>query len=386
MEDKRGMLLIVAIGLFFTIFYCGFGCASLGISPAIYDLDYVPGGEYEITYHVISDNPNSEVEVYAGGDFREYVTLSEKTVTGTGDFKVKIKMPFVIDKPGEHRIGIGAREKPAENQFIGTAIDISGSIRFFVPYPGRYAEIELNIPNGNIDENIPVEAHVTNKGVESLNVNTEIQFFEENGRFVYDMPFTPVVLASKEDRYFRKYLDTKGYKAGNYYAKAIVDYGDVVEINRTFRIGSLSVDIVNFTEKLQRGGIQKFFINIESKWNDNLNEVYADVNISNATKSFEFRTPSVSLGGWQKETLTGFLDTEGMAGQYKTAIVLNYGGQKNSVSGWLEIIEGGAEVSYIVWGIIGIIILIVIIFIIWRIKRISISKMWINKKMLGKKR
>ena len=386
MKDKGGMFLIVVIALFYIVLFSKLGCAALGISPAILDLDFVPGGEYEITYHVISDDPSLEIEVYAGGDFAGYVTLSEKTIIGSGDFKVKIKLPYSIDKPGEHRIGIGARAKPTESQFIGTAIDISGNIKFFVPYPGRYAEVELNILNGNVNDEIPVEAHVINRGVEGLNINTDIRFFEENGRLVYDMPFTPVYLASKEDRYFRKYFNTTGYKPGNYLAEAIVDYGDIVKVNRTFRIGSLFVNITNFTEKLQQGGIQKFIINIESRWNDNLNEVYADVNISNATKSIEFRTPSARLGGWQKETLTGFLDTEGMAGQYKTEIALNYAGQKSFASGWLNIIKPGLEITYIIFGIIGIIILFAIIFIIWRIKRISISKIWINKKVSGGKR
>ena len=87
-----------------------------------------------------------------------------------------------------------------------------------------------------------------------------------------------------------------------------------------------------------------------------------------------------------ERNFTGFLDTDGMAGQYKTEIALNYARQKSFASGWLNIIKPGLEITYIVLGVAGIIILFVIIFIIWKIKRISISKIWINKKVSGGKR
>ncbi len=334
--------------------------ASLGVSPAMIDINFVPGSEYEFTFTIISDDPEKNIAVYAEGDLSEYVTLSRTELKGPGTVLVKLKLPQEIKVPGIHGISIGARERPTEEGFISAIIDIRAVIRIHVPYPGKYAEIRFDVEDGNLNDLIPIEVYVSNKGKESLDLNVGVEFFDDIGNRIQSMNFNPVKLESANENYFQKYLNTTGFKPGNYIAEASVYYGDIVKKNSSFRLGSLFVNVTNFTNQLPNEGIQKFLVDIESMWNGDLQGVYADINISNSTKSIEFRTPSIDLERWSKKTLTGFIDTNDLSGVYNTNITLYYFNEKSSTSGELRILN--VNVKFIVW-MIGAIVSIVLVLI-----------------------
>ena len=354
------------------ILFSGLGSASLGISPAIVKMDFAPSEMREIDYIVFSDHPDKKISIFASGDLAPYVTFDKVEVTGQNSFKAIINFPKDIEIPGEHRIDIVVKEKPDEDQFIGTAIEIHAALKIFVPYPGRYVEATLSVPDGNIDEAIPIEAHVFNRGQDSLNLNFNMNFYTDGGKLVSNIPFTPVTLEPLQDKYFRNYLNTSDFKPGNYFAEGIADYGEIVKVNKTFRIGSLFVNITNFTNVVAKGKIQKFYVNVESLWNGDLNEVYADVNISNSSYSYDFRTPSITLKAWTSDILTGFLDTESLNGKYDSKITLSYAGQKTNVLGSLLVIAG-LNTAYIYIGLAGILLIIIIVVAILRIKRSRLS-------------
>ena len=95
------------------------------------------------------------------------------------------------------------------------------------------------------------------------------------------------------------------------------------------------VNVTDFTREIPKNGLQRFLIYIESMWNDNLNEVYADVNLSQGEQNIAFRTPSVDLNAWEMKTLEGFVDSEEMDGVYDVKIILNYAGEQSFASGEL---------------------------------------------------
>lgn len=359
---------IIIFFAFFLVIMSSLASASLGISPAKREIAFTPGEVIELGYKVYSDNPEEIIDLFLGGDLEQYARLDKDTLTGTGSFKVFITLPDNLDSPGMHTISVGAKQRPREDQFIGTVVDIRSTIYVFAPYPGRYAEIELFVPDGNIDEQIPIEVKVINRGKEDLNVAVNVDFFNEKGEILFSMPFTPVLMGQSDEKYFRKFLDTSGYLPGNYLADAEAVYGtseDKSSANRSFRIGSLFVNITNFTESLPRKGIQKFIINIENKWNGEIREVYADVNLTNGVENITFRTPSTDLSPWNNGALTGFLDTDELEGEYTTYIVLSYAGQQTIASGKLVI----EEFNLIMLVIIGIIALAIIAYLAYRLRK-----------------
>ncbi|MDO8508512.1 MAG: hypothetical protein Q7S27_02390 [Nanoarchaeota archaeon] len=359
---KRGMLFL---GIFLI---CLVRVQALGISPAITEIDFVPGQEYEFTFSVISESPDQIVEVKVGGDLVEYVKLSDDEVEGGGSFNLKLKLPVKAPRPGPNRISIILSEKKSEEKFIGTKIEIRGTIIVKVPYPGRYLEADFNLGDGNVDSSILVGVDLFNRGKESLYVNSKVEFYEIGGdQSVHFMPFSPNMLEAGQSKNMQKVLNTSGMKPGNYIGKLTLDYGESLVINRSFRIGYLFIKINNFTNELPRKDIQKFFIGIESQWNGQINNIYADVNISNSTKNIAFRTPSITLEPWHTGLLEGFIDTRDLNGAYDLNIVLNYMDQKTYGTGTLKIIEQDYNLGFIALiGGIAIIIVLLIIYFIWK--------------------
>lgn len=355
---------LFSVFLLFFVLNISLTSASLGIAPSKKEFQFVPGEKYTVVYSLISDNPDQQLSLHVEGDLAKYVKLDKDTVVGPETFTATINLPQEIATPGEHRIFIGANEKPREDQFLGTSINIRAVVIVFVPYPGTYAEAELSVPNGNTGELIPVEVRVINRGKEDLNVNTRVDFFSSEG-LVNSFSFTPVQVKSGLDQYFRRYLNATDYKPGNYYAEATIDYGQTLKVNRTFSIGSLFVNITNFTQSIRGSGVQKFYVGIKSLWNNNVPEVYADVNLSNESFSTTFRTPSADLNGWAEKQLTGFVDVGNMKGTYNSEITLRYLGQTTLVTGTLFI---GSAFSYLTMALIagGVLVAIVAVVIAWR--------------------
>lgn len=361
---------LVVFSLIAVLFCMSFTTAALGISPAKKNIDFSPGAEYTFTYNVYSDTPDRKIEVYAEGDLAEYVSFSRTDLSGGGDVVVTLRLPDSIDTPGPHTLLIGAKELPTEQEFIGVAINIRAVIYVFVPYPGKYAEVELSVPDGNTGDKIPVQVYVINRGKEDITAETSVAFKTLDGQTVETMTFLPLSIPVGHEDYFRKYLDTTNIKAANYIAEATVNYnGDQRVVNQTFRVGSLFVNITNMTTRLQQRGIQKFFVGIESRWNNDLPEVYADVNVSNEAGSTVFRTPSLDLPKWSRKELTGYLDTDVLEGKYLTAVTLHYAGQTTLAHGELYVYKySPLLVASVIIGII-VIVLMIIAGIVWFIRR-----------------
>ena len=302
----------------------------------------------------------------------QYSSVSADTIHGAGSFVLNIRLPSSMSEPGEHTVSVSIKERPSEEAFINTLVEVGSVIKVFSPYPGLYGELSLSVPNGNINDKIPVELHVINRGEQMLNLNSVyVDFISSGGYVARTLNFTPVDISSPGDRYFRKYLDAKGLDAGNYLGVARVSYGDVVrEVNQSFRIGSLFVNITNYTDSIVSGGIQKFYVSLENLWNSPNYGVYVDVNISNNIgEHYFFRTPSVDLNPWEKKTVESYFDTENLLGIYKVILNASYGGKSTAVYGSLLVSKKSNIIIYYVVALFAVLLLVLIYFIVKHFSR-----------------
>jgi len=105
---------------------------------------------------------------------------------------------------------------------------------------------------------------------------------------------------------FNILLNTSNYSAGNYNAVASVNYnGKSGQVSQPFRLGELSVRVLNCTNEFDGNSVGKFKINVESLYNDNIKRLYAEVRVV-GEKSAGFDTSPVNLEAWQNKTLSGF--------------------------------------------------------------------------------
>ncbi len=379
---KKEILVLLVISIFLLNLQL---VLSLGISPAIQYVDFQPGLELEYSFKVYAGSEQS-IELYSEGEFSELVKFDKKELNGGGGFNIKIKLPQEIEIPGKHTLLIGAREKvDAEAGAIGTSVVVRAPIFIQVPYPGKYAEISLLIHNANVGEPIKFEVSVASMGKEPILATTNIEIYSEKKKIETLDLGTKLIENQKSDK-FIKFLNTSNYKPGDYNATAIVDYqAAIAKKSSGFRIGELFVDMTNYTNEIIKGGIKPFEINIESLWNDPIENVYGEIYIiKNNMSIISFLTPSVSLSGWEKKTLNGYVNTDTLElGEYDLDININYEGKKTMNKGKLTIkTKQKYRAYYIIGSILTVlIVLIILIFIYFKfIKRIIKKSLHLKRR------
>ncbi len=363
---KEEIISLILIFLLAEIFSLNLVSAALGISPAKHYVDFKPGLELEYSFNVYADS-GQRIEVYSAGEFADLVKFDKKELDGGGSFSVKVKLPDSIEKPGKHTLLIGAREKVDEEEGIGTSIVIQAPIFISVPYPGKYAEASFSCNNANAGESVKFILDISSLGKEPITAVAGIEISSGTNK-IETLNLGAKYIANQEKHSFKKTMNTTNYKPGDYNSNAIVEYGGDkrIDIGCEFRLGSLFVNISNYTLEIFKPGIKPFEINIESLWNNNLDNVYGIVYISGNGKNLtEFSTPGISLGAWEKKTLKGYIDTDAIEkGEYDVKVRLNYAGTYSLAQGKLKIKEKINVLIYLVIGMIVLIIVSVIVLII----------------------
>ncbi len=348
--------------------------SSFGLSPAIKSYNFEPGMETSVTYYVRASS-DEEVEIFANGDLAQYVSFDKKTAFGGESFTATIKLPKAIEKPGQHRIGIGIGQKidpELAAGFIGTRIVVIGAVDIYVPFPGRYLEINLKGHDVNVNEPVNFNLDIASQGVEDVNVTPKIEIYSDQG-LKDTLIFNTRTIKSQESLTLTKPLSTVGYNPGRYKAIAIVDYGSLATSETDFRIGELVINMVSYTNKMPISKIQKFEIGVESGWNDKIDGAYADVSFLNGTQLLtNFKTTSTSLTPWENKTIIGYVDTENFTeGVYDANITLIYYGKEQGKSNSQIVkVELYKTKSMLLWYIIaGVGLLIIVSIILVKILR-----------------
>ncbi|MBU1135892.1 MAG: hypothetical protein KJ559_00060 [Nanoarchaeota archaeon] len=362
----------VLVFIFVIVLCSGIVNASLGISPAKIEINFQPSLKQEYSYSVNSGNPEQKLEIYAKGEFADYVSFDKEELIGGGGFIVSLNLPKNIEKPGKHAIIIGVKEKVDEELGggIGVSIAVQAVIYLNVPYPGRYAEITLTSDNANAGESVNFKLEIINNGKEDLDLSPIIEIFSDETK-IETLYFNDRIVKSQTKIKLKKSLDTLNYNPGEYTAIAMIDYGKIVKAESKFKLGELFVNILNYSEKIFIGGIQKFEIQIESSWNNGINDVYANVSFLNDSKILtSFKTPPANLEPWQKTNIQGFFDSSNFEkGSYKSDITLYYSGETSNKIVDVKFIKKNSK-RILVLVLIVLFLILLLIFLIKRYHKI----------------
>jgi len=348
-EAKKMRVIIYFIVL---SFLCSGVFAISGVSPAVYEVGFEPGYSEEFVFSFVIGEGSADL--YIEGDLAEFVSLNKKSVSGREEVLVNLDLPLVVDSPGVDYIKVGARN---DN------INVGGFIKINVPYPERYVEVGLNAPNVNVGEDILFNLELFGLGNESVVVSPRIEIYKDEEK-IEVISVEDVEVSSGEKVIKDISLETEAYSAGNYLAIGFADYDDKsVRAGNPFRLGEFSVGLVDYTKYFRENKIDRFEILVESLWDDDMSDVYAEVNFPNFPKG-NFVTSSESLGAWGDQILSGFLDVSEIEDNiFDAEIILYYGDESVSEIVELEIIKGFD------WGfyLIILIIILILVFLAWRI-------------------
>lgn len=321
---KRGIFLFIFVIIIIRFVSSG----SVGITPAYYKEFFEPNDEKKFTFSIFNSNTEGELKTYVRGDLAQYIHIDKEFVKNNEKFEASLKFPAVIEKPGEHSIYIGVTEVKDLSEGVGGVAAIESKVTIFVPFPGIYLESTFDVKNINQGELVPYEIVLNNLGTEETVVKPEIKVLDQSqtNQTIISVKLDDVPLKSKESKKINGILDTRMLSSGSYRTILTLGYERKKDkIEKEFKIGKFSVDILDYSYLFKRGKINPFKIEVESKWNTKINRVYAEVIITDSGRIVEqFKTPFLEIEPWEKKNLTGYLDATDLESKRYLANIILY--------------------------------------------------------------
>ena len=311
---------------------------SLGITPASAKLDFYPGLTTNLTFRVIN---NVGYDTYIipqtiESSLTPYVTpvQTEKIFVADGEsayVTFQLKFPEELDFAGKHQIDVGATEaiSPSnEGSGIVAITAIFARVYVFIPYPGKYLEAIFNAKNVALNETVHFKVNIQNKGKEKVNsITGKIDVYDKENKIETLILPTFSYMDVYETRDAIMNWSTMGRSVGMYNATLTLNYdGYTKRFYTTFYVGDESLEILNFTKEVEAEKISKFAINVQSVWNLQLKNVWAEAKFSKDGSTIqELKTPATEVNPWETKELLGYFDGNGIAlGEYDADIQVHY--------------------------------------------------------------
>jgi hypothetical protein len=312
------------------------------VTPGRTTVDFEPNLEKSVSFTIIN-NEHKEFKalVYVEGDLKDYVVIGKniiefKETDNSKDFEYTMKLPEKIEKPGDHWAKIVVMEMPPgmdaqklEGQFVIATTAVIHQLRLKVPYPGKYADLELVIneaePNGTVNFFVKVYNLGTEniyKALATIDIlgptNEKIAIIESDETAVESKKTGELAVPWKAD-----------VNPGVYHAAVTVNYdGKAGKVEKNFAVGAMRIEVLDVkVRNFVLGGIAKFEISIENKWNQKVQSVFAEMIMSNqkGDQVASFKSASAEVDPLQRSTLYAYWDTEGIEkGTYDAKLILHY--------------------------------------------------------------
>lgn len=292
-------------------------------------------------------------------DLTPYVTLDKYYVEDvpTGkvvSFVATMKLPEEIEEPGFHEIQIGAAETQTLNgggQF-GVKTASYARVIIIVLHDEPYIQWGFVAPNANINDEVTFNFITQNLCKNPLNVQGKVDIYNKEDRLVGSVrtPRVTVQPTEKNEKDIIATMSTFGIEPAAYTAKAEITYEGKTEYAESdFLIGKKTLEILDYTKEAVTESINKFFVRVQSGWNDEMEDVYAEIDVFKTLDGPSLasaKTVTEKLLPWQTLDLQAYLDTSGLEeGDYTMRLKVHYENELKVETGVLEITEGaGTEV------------------------------------------
>jgi len=331
---------------------------SLGIAPANLDIQH-NADKWQDMFIVNNEHKDIDIVLYAQGENGDQLELSTAIIhLNPDDETVPFELRLAgheITTPGRHEIQLVAMELPRETANTGTVIAtrqaVISKINVVVPYPGTYAEGTLYIPKPSAGEPIDLVVKLTNLGQDIIKeANARIEIYSPTNELLANIQSNSKTLKPKEMRELVARYNN-GLSKGRYYAKAIVNYdGKEFIIEDSFEIGNLLLELDNiYVKEFRLGEIAKFDIIVESKWNEPIPDVFADMEIRDKYGKVEamYKTTEVDVPAYSKEFLEAFWDTrEALPGRYTAKVTLHFLGNNVDKTLSLNVRDDAIDIDF----------------------------------------
>jgi len=339
---KNNKQIGVVILIFIALIILSNNVYSLGIVTTRENFDFEPNAKFSGSFTVLNDeNKDLRIFISAREEVAQYITLHDVIVTFKAEesqksFIYELNLPTSFEKPGTHIGEIVVREIPKGAEqggtFVGTTVAVVSEVKVRVPYPGKYAETKLEISKANVNEIVTFIVPVINLGEENIaRAKGDISVLGPTSEELAKLETEEKAVKAKTT----EELKTSWLAAVNpgvYHASLKVDYdGKFAQAEKNFFVGNMMIDILNVTVKdFRLGGIAKFSILMANRWNQPVDDIFAEIVIENdkGDQVAQIKSASTSIAALSQGELSAFWDTEGIAeGSYNAKLIIHYAGK-----------------------------------------------------------
>jgi hypothetical protein len=351
---NKTMLMIVLVVLLFIVP----NIYALGVAPSRDIIDFRPGKQTLTARIINNDRTEMRLALFPKGELANYSTINDEQIIVKADeaektFTYSIDLPATLT-PGTRELDIvivqlpdsyvqtndnlvttddksvlfGSKDK---NSMVSATTAVMQQLMVRVPYPDSYLEGSIYVSEGKVGDTLTFTVPVVNRGSKPAEVYADVSIKgpanEEIGTFKTDKI---LLNGSKEVKLIGKWK--ADVNQGLYYAEATVHYGDkYFVLRKEFTIGNLFVSIEGLSvQGFKLGGIAKFDVNLKNKWNEEIKDVYGELNVldQDGKGLANVKTLSTDLSGNGADTINGYWDTSGVnVGRYDVNVVLHYAGK-----------------------------------------------------------
>lgn len=319
------MAVLRRLWIFVLLFlFCLPSLLSIGLSGRVMGMIvYQPGKTIMNQYTILGANGPVAVALDAG-PFTN-ITLSDV---------IDDKFDLIINFPENERIPTGWHSFSLSVQELSTATGggiaalTSASKAFQVEVYSYQKEIaaELIAPSANVGTPITFQVAVQSRSYQDIDrVSSEMTILDKESHVVGKRTTDEQPLPSLSSVTLTAApFPTESLPANEYRAQAVVFYdGQELYLNKTFKIGAIDVALLNYSSALEKG-FNEFRIEVESRWGDLLQNVYAKVFLNEQEL---LQTSSISLAPWEKGLLKSIAKVDLLPGNYAGKIQLFFEGE-----------------------------------------------------------
>jgi hypothetical protein len=347
----------LAYCIFLLLFLSSVSALAIMGRDAKFGINVVPGYTSEETFTITNNEGyTSTYDIIAvpmaGTDMTKYFNITPSRIenVGTGEAtstKVRVFIPENVDVPGVSEVWVKVQIDTTRGGGITATPSVAIRYIFSVLYPSTYVSWGILISNLNVNETKKFGVSVQNIGIPTIKstyADVTIKNKETNESYWNFRTETAADIVSWSSRTLNGEFNSAGLLPGDYVANFTLHYDDNISVKEgIFRIGSKNVYLQNFTRLFEKESINKMDIIIESAWNKQINEIYADVYIYDIETGKElkrFKSLNTGLLPWEIKTLEAYFDTHGLEKKdYRAVAYLKYEGETAVKEGTITIGE-----------------------------------------------
>lgn len=348
-------------GIFLVLTFLFSNVFALGITPARTTVDFEPGLTKTVSFSVInSEHKDMNLVVYAGGSLNGSIMLRENSFTMSSG-EASRQMSYDVSLPSQLPPGLNTAEvvvlqlpgkSSTSEAYVGAALAVVTQLYVYVPYPGQYAEADLNIVNAEQGGEAIFIIPVVNRGKEHLSsVRANVDVYNKLGEVITSFDSVEIEIAS-EERGEIVHKWKADVPVGSYLAVVTLIYGSnppkTIRLEKQFNVGNPDLELQSLeVNNFRLGEIAKFEMLVENKWSENIIGAHAQTQISNKDEEIiaDFKSAQQDIPALSKTMMVSYWDTAGVReGTYDAKVFLKYGEKSTQKNLELKVSDRSIEV------------------------------------------